>query len=719
MTTSLPLSWLTLALFTLTLMSDAFAQNPPVAPRQPKSLVAHGHERIDDYYWLNDREDPQVIAYLEAENAYTQARLAPVAALRETLYQEIIGRIKPDDESVPYMDRGYLYYERYNPGQEHPVYLRRKGGADGPEELMLDVNELAEPHAYYAVATRAVANNNRLLVYAEDTLSRRIYRLRFKDLQTGETLPDIIDNTAGNVVWAADNRTVFYTRKDATLRPYKVFRHILGTPVEQDEEVFHESDDTFYTYIYPTKSREYIVIHSAATLTSEARYLPASQPMGTFTVFEPRNREAKREYNVDHLGERWFVRTNDGAVNFKIATTPVGKTGRANWTDLVPGRDSALVEGMELFNDYLVVSERVKGIVQQRILPLSSQQGAAVPAETPRPGLNAHVIDFGESAYLSGTSTNLDPASPVVRVSFTSMTTPVTVYDYDVFSRKLTLLKRQEVLGEFDPAHYLSERIDLPSRDGKLVPVSIVRHHKTPTDGSAPLLLYGYGSYGNSMDPYFSSVRLSLLDRGFVYAIAHIRGGEELGRQWYENGKLLHKQNTFNDFIDVGRGLIERKYCAPDQLYGMGGSAGGLLMGAVMNQAPELGAGLVAAVPFVDVVTTMLDETIPLTTGEYDEWGNPNDETYYRYMLSYSPYDQVEPKDYPPLLVTTGLHDSQVQYWEPAKWVAKLRRLKTNDSDLLLHTNLETGHGGASGRFARHRETAMEYAWLLQLAEKQ
>ena len=702
-------------------MSTAAAQDPatspPVAPKQDKILEAHGHRRPDPYYWLNDRDDPAVIAYLEAENAYKDARLADQAGLRDELYEEIVARIKPDDESVPYMDRGYLYAERYETGKEHPVYTRRPGGPDGPEEILLDVNALAEPHAYYQVATRAVSDDNRLLVYAEDTLSRRIYTLRFKDLNTGETLADRIENTAGNVVWAADNETVFYTRKDETLRPDRVFRHVLGTPAEQDVEVFHESDPTFYTYVYRTTSREFLVIHSAATLTSEAQTLRADDPTGAFETFEPRNRDAKREYNVDHLGDKWYVRTNDAAVNFKIATTPVDKTGRAHWQDLVPARDTALVEGMELFDDYIVVSERVGGIVRQRILPLAGKPSPDAPAER-TPALTEHSIDFGESAYLSGTSTNKDPSSHVVRVYFTSMTTPATVYDYDVRTRALTQLKQQEVVGDFSPDDYVSERTAFPARDGKRVPLSIVRHRDTPLDGTAPLLLYGYGSYGNSMDPYFSSVRLSLLDRGFVYVIAHIRGGEELGRQWYEDGKLLNKQNTFNDFVDAGRWLVDHEYSAPDQLYGMGGSAGGLLIGAVVNQAPELWAGVIAAVPFVDVVTTMLDETIPLTTGEYDEWGNPNDERYYRYMLSYSPYDQVKAQAYPPMLVTTGLHDSQVQYWEPAKWVARLRELKTDDNELLLHTNMETGHSGQSGRYARHKETAMEYAWLLRTAGK-
>ena len=686
----------------------AQAPTPPDAQQRPKELTIHGDTRVDPYYWLNDRDDPEVIAYLEAENAYKDAVLAGQEAFADELYEEIVARIKPDDETVPYLDNGYLYSTRYAEGQEYPVHVRRRGGPDGAEEVVLDVNVLAEPYDYYTVGARQVSPNNALLVYGEDTLSRRIYTLRFRDLRTGETLPDAIENTAGNVVWAADNRTVFYTRKDETLRPYKVFRHVLGTPVEDDVEVFHQADPTFYTYVYATKSREYIVIHSAATLTSEARYLRADDPAGAFALFAPSNREAELEYEVDHAGGRWYVRTNaDGAVNFKIATAEEGQTGRAYWRDLVPAREEAFVEGMELFADYVTVSERVGGIVRQRILPLPN--GAAK-------GLVDHYVDFGEDAYLSYASTNKVYDTPVVRVGFTSMTTPSSVYDYDAFSRKLTLLKRQEVVGEFDPADYVSERIDVEARDGKRVPVSVVRHRDTPLDGTSPLLLYGYGSYGNSLDPYFSSVRLSLLDRGFVYAIAHIRGGQELGRQWYEDGRQLRKENTFNDFVDVGRWLVANDYAAPDQLYAMGGSAGGLLVGAVVNQAPDLWAGAIAAVPFVDVVTTMLDETIPLTTGEYDEWGDPNDETYYRYILGYSPYDNVAALPYPPLLVTTGLHDSQVQYWEPAKWVAKLRDYSTSEHPILLHTNMETGHSGASGRFARYRETALEYAWLLHLA---
>jgi oligopeptidase B len=681
----------------------------PVAAKKPKVLSAHGHERIDNYYWLNDREDQEVIDYLNAENTYKEGLLAGQQELQTQLFDEIVARIKPDDETVPYMKKSYLYSTRYRKGDEHPIHVRKKGGAEGAEEVMLDVNVLAKPYDYYAVGSREVSPDNTMLVYGEDTLSRRIYTLRFKNLTTGETLPDAIENTAGNVVWANDNQTVFYTRKDETLRPYKVFRHKLGTPVEDDVEVFHESDPTFYTYIYTSKNDDYILIHSAATLTTEAQYLKADDPTGTFKTFEPRNREAKLEYELDYADGMWYIKTNKDAVNFKIAITPFGKTSQDNWKDLVPARDTAFVEGMELFKKYLVVSERIGGIVKQRILPRQTLNMGVI---------NDHHIDFGEDAYLSYTSTNYDYDTPVVRVGFTSMTTPNSVYDYDVSTKKLTLLKRQEVVGDFDPNDYTSERINIPARDGKKVPLSVVRRKDTPLDGTAPLLLYAYGSYGNSMDPYFSSVRLSLLDRGFVYVVAHIRGGQELGKQWYEDGKLLNKMNTFTDFIDSGKWLVDNKYAAKDELYAMGGSAGGLLMGAVINMEPNMWAGVIAAVPFVDVVTTMLDETIPLTTGEFDEWGNPKDETYYKYMLSYSPYDQVEAKPYPNLMVTTGLHDSQVQYWEPAKWVAKLRDMKTDNNQLILHTNMSTGHGGASGRFERYKETAMEYAWLIQLAGK-
>ena len=698
--------------FALMSFSESMAQSvaPPKAARRDHQISTHGHTRQDPWYWLNQREDPEVIAYLEAENAYKDAVMAPLKAFEDQLFGEIVGRIKADDESVPYRDNGYIYSQRYSAGQEYPVYLRKKDEPGAEAVVMLDVNELAKPYSYYAVATREVSPNNKLLVYAEDTLSRRIYTLRFKNLETGETLEDKIENTAGNVVWAADNKTVFYTRKDETLRPYKVFKHVLGTPVEQDVEVFHEEDDTFYTYIYKTKSRDYVVIHSGATLTSEARFIPADQPNAAFKIFEPRNREAKLEYGIDHDGKRWYVRNNLDAVNFKLSVAEEGKTSRKDWKDLVPGRAEALVEGFELFKDFLVLSERVNGIVQQRIIPMSGNGAGS--------DIKDHIVDFGASAYYSGTGVNQDLDTRTVRLVFTSMTTPVSEYDYDVASGKLKLLKRQEVVGDFNPEEYVDERIQVAARDGKMIPLSIVRHKNTKVDGTAPLLLYGYGSYGNSMDPTFSSVRLSLLDRGFVYVIAHIRGGEELGRQWYEDGKLLKKRNTFTDFIDAGKALVEKGYAAKDQLYAMGGSAGGLLMGAVVNMEPDMWAGIVAAVPFVDVVTTMLDESIPLTTGEFDEWGNPKEQPYYEYMLSYSPYDQVEAKAYPHMLVTTGLHDSQVQYWEPAKWVAKLREMKTNNKQLLLHTNMETGHSGASGRFARYRETAMEYAWLLSLAGK-
>ncbi|MFK8056081.1 MAG: S9 family peptidase [Saprospiraceae bacterium] len=683
--------------------------NAPIAAKKAKTLTAHGHDRIDNYYWLNDREDQEVLDYLNAENTYKDGLLAGQQELQTKLFDEIVARIKADDETVPYMKKGYLYSTRYRKGDEHPIHVRKKGGAEGAEEIMLDVNVLAKPFDYYAVGSRTVSPNNKLLVYGEDTLSRRIYTLRFKDLETGEVLPDAIENTAGNVVWAADNQTVFYTVKDETLRPFKVLRHKLGTPVADDVEVYNESDPTFYTYIYTSKNDDYLLIHSAATLTTEAQYLKADNPTGEFKTFEPRNRDAKLEYELDFAEGVWYIKTNKDAVNFKIATTPSGKTSQDNWKDLVPAREDAFVEGMDLFKKYIVVSERIGGIVKQRILPRQTLNIGV---------LTDHHVDFGEDAYLSYTSTNHDYDTPVVRVGFTSMTTPNSVYDYNVNDKKLTLLKRQEVIGDFDPASYTSERIDVPARDGKMVPLSIVRHKDTPLDGTAPLLLYGYGSYGNSMDPYFSSVRLSLLDRGFVYVVAHIRGGQELGKQWYEDGKLLKKMNTFNDFIDAGKWLTANKYAANDQLYAMGGSAGGLLMGAIINLEPEMWAGIIAAVPFVDVVTTMLDETIPLTTGEFDEWGNPKEKESYDYMLSYSPYDQVEAKAYPNMMVTTGLHDSQVQYWEPAKWVAKLRDMKTDDNQLILHTNMSTGHGGAAGRFERYKETAMEYAWLLKLADK-
>lgn len=674
---------------------------PPLATKRPKELTIHGDTRIDPYYWLNERENPEVIDYLTAENQYLDTVMSNTRDFNDKLYNELIGRMKQTDMSVPYLDNGYYYITRYEEGQEYPIHSRKKGNLDAPEEIMLDVNVLAKDFGYYSIGSRSVSPDNRYLAYGEDTLSRRIYTLRFKDLVTGELLPDRIPNTGGNAIWANDNKTVFYTTKDETLRQNKIWKHRLGTPASADELVFEEKDETFVAYVYKTKSRKFIVIGSHATLSREFRFIDANKPDSDFKVFQPRKREL--EYSIEHFNDFWYVVTNKDARNFRLMKTPLNATTDENWTEVIPHRPDVLLEGLEVFTDFIVLSERKAGITHLRVMNTNGDD---------------HDINFGENAYVASPSVNTEFDTEILRLSYQSLTTPSTTYDYNMRTRELTLLKQQEVLGGFDPANYRSERVMARARDGVMVPISIVYRHDTPLDGTSPCLLYGYGSYGYSMEPSFSMGRLSLLDRGFVYAIAHIRGGEEMGREWYENGKFLQKKNTFTDFIDCGKYLTANKYADPGKLFAMGGSAGGLLMGAVMNMEPDMWAGIIAAVPFVDVVTTMLDESIPLTTGEYDEWGNPNDKTYYDYMKSYSPYDNIEAKNYPPLLVTTGLHDSQVQYWEPAKWVAKLRDMKTDNNPLLLYTNMDAGHGGASGRFRQFKETAMMYTFLLDLAGK-
>jgi oligopeptidase B len=674
----------------------------PVARVEPTELELHGTTRIDDYYWLREREDPAVVEYLAAENAYLEAEMAHTDDLQERLFQEIVGRIKEDDESVPYRFRDYYYQARYEQGKEYPVHIRREGSIDGPMEIMVDVNVLAEGHEYFSasVGVSGISEDQRVLAFATDSVGRRKYTIRFLDLATGEFLSDEIPDVTPNVAWAADDRTLFYTRQDPeTLRRFQVYRHILGTDASADELVYEEADEEFSVSVGRTKSQDYIFITSHQTLSTEYRYVSADDPSAEFRVILPR--AAGHEYSVEHYGDHFYFRTNHEAPNFRLVRAPVADPGIDGWEEVVAHRDSVLLEGFDIFRDHLVLEERESGLVRLRVIPWT--------------GDGEHYIEFDDAAWMAFTTANLEFDTSVLRYGYTSMTTPFTTYDYDMESRERTLLKRTEVVGDFDPADYESERVWAEARDGQQVPISLVYRRGFERNGSAPLLLYAYGSYGSSMDATFSSARLSLLDRGFVFAIAHVRGGEELGRWWYDEGKLLNKQNTFTDFIDSADYLVSEGYADPDHVFAMGGSAGGLLMGAVVNMRPDLWRGVVAAVPFVDVVTTMLDESIPLTTSEYDEWGDPNDSTYFEYMLSYSPYDNVERMDYPNLLVTTGLHDSQVQYWEPAKWVAKLRTMKTDSNRLYLHTNMEAGHGGASGRFKRHRETALEYAFLLDL----
>ncbi len=687
--------------------------NPPLAKKIPKELKAHGDIRIDNYYWMRlsddqklskspDNHTREVIAYLESENEYRLAHTAHLRAFEDELYQEIVGRIKQEDTSVPYYKNGYHHITRYEKGKEYPIYTRHKASLEAEEEIFLDVNELAQGYDYYHVNAFSVSPDNRVLAYGEDSLSRRKYTIRFKDLETGELLPDKIENTTGKAVWANDNKTVFYTRRDETLRSSSVMRHILGTPADDDVEIFYEDDDTYNVYVSKTKSEKYITLLSWSTMSQEYHTINADHPYDIPHLFHPRTKGL--EYSIDHLGDKWYIRTNkDGARNFKLMTCEEHITKSEHWTPLMPYDDNQFVEDFEVFKDFIGVNIRVEGVPRILIKKWSGE---------------GHWIEFGEEAYTTHFGANYEPNSTSLRIIYTSMTTPTTYYDYEVDTGQLMIRKQQEVLGGFDQSQYVSERLMVTARDGVRVPVSLVYKKGYKAQEQKPLLLYAYGSYGHSIDPYFSLVRLSLLDRGFAYAIAHVRGGQELGRQWYEDGKLLRKMNTFHDFIDVGKYLVNVGMASKDKLFAMGGSAGGMLMGGVANMAPELWTGVIAAVPFVDVLTTMLDDSIPLTTGEYDEWGNPHDEEYYYYMKSYSPYDNVKEQDYPALLVTTGFHDSQVQYWEPAKWVAKLRDLKTDNRPLYLYCNMETGHGGASGRFRRYRETAMEYAFLLDLAGK-
>lgn len=694
------LVFLLLAAFTVWLVrAGEPAVQPPAAAKIPKALTMHGHTRTDSYFWLNERENPKVIEYLQAENAYTDAIMKPAEALQEKLYQEMTGRIEQDDQSVPVKKLGYVYFTRFEKGREYPLYCRKKGSAAGREEILLDVNALAAGHSYYQAANLQVASNNRLLAFGEDTVSRRQYVIRFKDLATGEMLPDRITNTSGNLIWAEDNRTIFYTVKDAALRPYLVKRHILGQPVENDPVVYEEKDETFRVGVGLARSRQYILIGSYSTLTTEYRLIPARQPGAAPVVFHPRERGL--EYQLEHLKNLFYIRTNWEAPNFRLMTAKPGRTEKSGWKELIPHRAQVLLQEFELFNDYLVLGERKNGFAGIRVRSLDGGMDYDIPP--------------AEAVYVLSPDDNPDPATVQFRYSYTSPVTPETIYEFNMKTKAQVLLKRKKVPGGYDPAAYAVERLQAPARDGVPVPVSMVYRRGMERNGKNPLLLYGYGSYGASTDPYFNSPVISLLDRGFIFAIAHIRGGEEMGRFWYEDGKLLKKKNTFTDFIDCAEYLTSKHYTSAEHLYARGGSAGGLLMGAVVNLRPDLFKGVVANVPFVDVVTTMLDSSIPLTTGEYDEWGNPAQKEYYDYMLSYSPYDNVEPKQYPALLVTTGLHDSQVQYWEPAKWVARLREMKTGDSLLLLKTNMEAGHGGASGRFRRLRETAFDYTFLLML----
>ena len=686
----------------------------PDAAQKPHTTDIHGLQLQDDYFWMrlsdeqkaakeSDAQTTEVVDYLKAENAYTKEAMAPTEGLQEKIYEEIVGRIKKDDESVPVLDKGYWYYSRYEEGKEYPYSCRKKGSMEAAEEVMLDQPSMAEGHNYFAIGGRSVSPDNNLLVYGVDTISRRQYTLYIKDLSTGEVFADRIPETTGGATWANDNKTLFYTKKDPlTLRSSQVYRHVLGTDVSEDVLVYEEKDETFSCGIGKTKSEAYLMIASYATVRTEYRFLDANDPNGEWKVLQPRERDL--EYSVSHYGDDFYIVTNRNAKNFKLVKTSTDATTYEHWEDVLGHRDDVLLEGIEIFNRWLVVDERKNGLTQIRLIRWDGSEDKYIP--------------FNDPAYSAGVGANPDFNASRLRYGYTSMTTPSSVLEYDFDSGEITQLKQQEVLGgTFDPANYVSERLMVEARDGAMVPVSIVYRKGTERNGKNPLLLYAYGSYGASMDAGFSVARLSLLDRGFVYAMAHIRGGSEMGRHWYEDGKLFNKMNTFNDYIDCGQAMVDEKFTSSDHMYAMGGSAGGLLMGAVMNMAPNLFNGVIAAVPFVDVINTMLDESIPLTTGEFDEWGNPKDKAYFDYIMQYSPYDNVAAQDYPHTLVTTGYWDSQVQYWEPAKWMAKLRDVKTDDNLLVMQCNLEAGHGGASGRFERIKEVALEYAFMFMLED--
>lgn len=700
-----------LLLFLAACKTEPAPPQPPIAEKSPEQLEIHGDTRTDDYFWMRlsdaqkNAEDPdeqtaRVLDYLRAENNYLEAVMQPTEALQDSLYEEIVGRMAPDDASVPVTLNGYSYYIRYEEGNQYPLYCRKSLEEGAEEEILLNGPEMAEGKAYFSIGEREVSENNQWLAFSVDTVSRRQYTVYFKNLQTGEVRDERIENAQG-ITWANDNKTVFYGKKDPeTLRIFQVYKHVLGTDPATDELVYEETDPTFQSFVYKSRSRDYLLLISSHSEWTEYRYLDANTPDGDWQLFQPR--EKGLIHYVDHIGDRFVIRTNLEAPNYRLMYCGEDATGKSAWEDFIPYNPEVLFQGMDHFENFSVLGERKDGLVQLHVID--------------RRDMSEYYIDFEDAAYRVYTTGNPEYNTDVLRFEYSSFSTPTVVYDYDMATRERTVMKQDEVLGgSFDPANYQTERIMAEARDGAQIPVSIVYRKGTPKSAETPLLLYGYGSYGSNQDASFSYPLISLLDRGFTFAIAHIRGSQTLGRQWYEDGKLLNKKNTFYDFIDSGKYLVEQGYTSPDHLYAQGGSAGGLLMGAVVNMAPELWNGVIAAVPFVDVISTMLDESIPLTTFEFDEWGNPKDPEYYEYIKSYSPYDNVERMEYPHMLVTTGYWDSQVQYWEPAKWVAKLRDYKTDDNVLLLDTNMDVGHGGASGRFERYRRTALMYAFLLQL----
>tara|TARA_B100001146_G_C16200891_1_gene444514 strand:- start:10244 stop:12349 length:2106 start_codon:yes stop_codon:yes gene_type:complete len=675
----------------------------PKAEKINTSLSIHNDERIDEYYWLKERDNPKVIDYLNAENSYRDKYMKDYQSLEKKLFEEIKSRIKEDDSSVPYFENGYFYYTRYETGKQYPIYCRKKENLDANEEILIDANKMSKGHDYFRIGGIDVSPNNKIAAYGVDTVSRRLYTIYFKNLETGEVYKDKIPYTTGSVTWTNDNSAIFYDKKDIeTLREERVMKHGFGTNIKNDEEIYFEEDETFSVYSYKTKSNKYIVIASQSTLSDEYLIINANDHNKKYKIFQ--KREKGLEHSITHFNDKWYVRTNkDNATNFKLMVCDNKKTSKEYWKDFIPHRKNVLLEDIDVFKNFFIVIERYNGLKRINIKPWNDSKN--------------HYIDFETETYSLYSSYNPNINTNKLRYNFSSLTTPSSVIEYDMITREKKVLKENEVLGEFNKENYTSKRVWANARDGKKVPISLVYRKDKYIEGSNPLLLYAYGSYGITNNPNFSSVRLSLLDRGFIYAIAHIRGSQYLGREWYDDGKMFNKKNTFTDFIDCGKFLIKAKFADKNKLFAMGGSAGGLLMGAVSNMAPELFKGIVAAVPFVDVITTMLDEDIPLTTSEYDEWGNPNNKDSYDYMLSYSPYDQVEKKDYPAIFITAGYHDSQVQYFEPAKWIARLRDRRTNKEPLLMHCNMEAGHGGASGRFEAYKETAMEYSFLLALLD--
>lgn len=676
----------------------------PMPEKRPHEMTLHGHTRVDEFYWLRDdtRTDPDVIAHLEAENAYFDKMMEPVAAIQKTMYEEMTARLDPDDSSVPYLKAGYWYYTRFEPGSEYAIHARRKGSMDAEEEILVDGNQRAAGHGFYRLSNKEVTDDHRYVAIAEDTTGRRIHEIRILDTQSGEFLPEVIGEANAAMAWSADGQYLFYLHKNPeTLLAYQLMRHKLATDSSEDVLVYEETDNTYYNYVTRSRSGEYIELMHENTDTTEVQLLAANDPLGSFKPFLPR--ETGHEYDIDHANGLFFIRTNWDAQNFRVMTVALENSAdKSKWKELIANRDDAMVLDLQAFDDWLVVGERKDGLRQVRVMA--------------RDGSMDRYLDSSEEASVMWPATNVNTDTDDIRYGFSSMVTPEQTWEIDLKTGETELLKAERVLGGFSSDNYRSKRMTVTAGDGTLVPVSLAWHRDTRLDGSAPALIYGYGSYGSSTDPWFRNSVISLLDRGFVYVLAHVRGGQEMGRAWYEDGRLMNKMNTFTDFVDVTRGLQEIPLIDPARTYAMGGSAGGLLMGTVINIAPQLYHGIVAAVPFVDIVTTMLDESIPLTTGEFNEWGNPKNKDAYEYMLSYSPYDQVSAQDYPNLMVTTGLHDSQVQYFEPAKWVARLRDRRTDDNTLIMHTNMEAGHGGASGRYRRYEESAQEFAFLAGLA---